>query len=318
MDTSLNNSIYEEDDSPVNSITPIISDNYSNLDEKEKYNSQNSSILTNVIFKHIIEDEKPHKIEYIKYQKSPIIISEINSDDDSSKEKLHYSQLNKHPNEISTIKNIYFPGIITNNSKINNSSFSLNCSKECELCNDGKCLKCPKSTFSYLEKCYITCPGELFADNIDKTCKNENEKPVFSKSYTISRCVNSCGKDFFDCSCNINCVKNGTCCSDFKFCLVIDKINKIDTKIPNCKYSDEQDLICLQCKENFYYFNNECLKKCPNKNKNKENNNNENDIDNDNNTYNDNFFPKISSQKNSNVIIAYEENKICKEINISK
>jgi hypothetical protein len=70
----------EEDDTPVNSITPIISDS-DLLEEKEK-NSQNSSVLTNIIVKPIFEDQAPHNIEYIKYSKSPILISNVKSDKD--------------------------------------------------------------------------------------------------------------------------------------------------------------------------------------------------------------------------------------------
>jgi len=166
--------------------------------------------------------------------------------------------------------------------------------------------------FAYEGKCYDNCPSDLFADNLEMTCKEEKDNPVYIKAYTISICVNSCGKNFFDCSCNSSCVRNGTCCSDFRFCQLIQENHITNTKITNCLFADEDDSICLQCKENFYYFNNQCFRKCP-------------ELDTKHrNSYslNSSFMQQYKSEinklhnKNLNVLIPYHENKICKEINL--
>lgn len=142
--------------------------------------------------------------------------------------------------------------------------------------------------FGYKEKCYVNCPEELIADNIDMICKKENDNPVYIKAYSVSRCVNSCGNIFKDCSCKESCLRNGTCCSDFRFCQVIKENHTSNTKIPNCKFADENDSICLQCKDNFYYFNNQCLQSCS----------------------------LVNNKPDNNIIISYKENKLCKEINL--
>jgi len=154
------------------------------------------------------------------------------------------------------------------------------------------------------------------------TCKEERDNPVYIKAYTISRCVNSCGKFFFDCSCNSSCVKNGTCCSDYRFCQVIQENHITNTKIPNCKIADEDDTICLQCKENFYYYNNKCLLKCPEIEKDSTEKGKLNNYSNDSKTNIPNYSNSINlfiiNRKNDilNAIIPYEENKICKEMNL--
>ncbi len=185
--------------------------------------------------------------------------------------------------------------------------------------------------FLYNGKCYSSCPKNLVADNLDLTCKEEKDNPIYIKAYTISRCLNSCGKIFFDCSCNNSCIKNGTCCSDFRFCQVVEENHINNSNIPNCKLADEEDTICLQCKENFYYYDNKCLLKCPT-NGYKDNNNKIFDIrkinkDILNTSYDSNenlnsITKKIKAnfanmtKTNKYEIIPYEENKICKKINL--
>jgi len=311
---------YYDDNSPINSVTPLISEADCSIEEKNNpiTNNNNNPRISDI--KILINpNEHPNNQGQNPFIKNPNI-------------PMHKNPIKINPIPILIpnppipikipiqLKNPIFQKnkIIANtfpNPKLIKKPVSQipECSKDCELCNEGKCIKCPKGAFSYLEKCFNNCPGELFADNIDMSCKPEKEKPVFNRAYTISRCVNSCGKDFFDCSCNNNCVKNGSCCSDFKFCQVIENSHTSETKLPNCLYADEQDTVCLQCKENFYYFNNECLLKCPNKNNNKDI-----IVDKEKNNFGNFEKMKNSEKENLNIIIAYEENKICKEINTSK
>jgi hypothetical protein len=103
------------------------------------------------------------------------------------------------------------------------------------------------------------------------TCKKENSNPIYTKSYSFSRCFNQCGKKFNDCSCDKKCKKSGDCCSDYKFCEIIEKNkliidekeNNYLNKIKNCKFSTVDNKTCLQCNDNFYLFENTCVEKCP-------------------------------------------------------
>lgn len=193
----------------------------------------------------------------------------------------------------------------------------------------------------------------MYADNLDFTCKLESKNPVYIKAYTISRCVNQCGKNFADCSCSKSCLHNGSCCSDYRFCQVIEENHIANSKIPNCQYADEEDSICLQCKENFYYFNNNCYLKCPvlassspsansnnnllifdsNYNTKKQKNLKDAEIESivkgkDHRSFNDNGVNNlnmtmmidnkiiIKSKATSLIVAPYEENKICKEISL--
>ena len=134
------------------------------------------------------------------------------------------------------------------------------------------CVECEKGYYRYLNGCYLSCPFDTFADNYSSMCKHLKEQPVFIKAYTVSRCMNSCGKQFPDCrsnlynfSCNPRCKKFGNCCSDYKFCDLVSNNHASDCIIPNCKYCSKtsNNQICLQCEDNYYYFNNQCHSKCP-------------------------------------------------------
>jgi hypothetical protein len=58
-------------------------------------------------------------------------------------------------------------------------------------------------------------------------------------------------------------MKTGDCCSDFKICeMIAEKYSPI-SNIMNCKFSSEDKSLCLQCNDEFYLYNNECLLECP-------------------------------------------------------
>ena len=81
------------------------------------------------------------------------------------------------------------------------------CSKNCLLCEQGLCKICPRGLYSYIHSCYDSCPFDSQADNVDMKCKLGSRKnkfinlenPISSKAYTVSRCINSCGKIYSDC-----------------------------------------------------------------------------------------------------------------------
>ena len=152
------------------------------------------------------------------------------------------------------------------------SSETYKCSVNCLKCENNLCLECEKGNFKYLDGCYMSCPFDTLADNYSSSCKQKSEKPVYIKAFTVSRCMNSCGKQFSDCryifylfSCNLKCKKFGNCCSDYKFCKLVEKNHSTKCHIKNCKFCSKktQNQICLQCDENYYYFNNSCHKRCP-------------------------------------------------------
>jgi len=104
------------------------------------------------------------------------------------------------------------------------------------------------------------------------SCKSLDSHPMYIKAYTFSRCINKCGMKFTDCSCEDTCKTKGNCCSDYKFCEILEK-NKIEAKnITNCEFSTIDSKICLQCMEGFYLYENFCLDKCPHKTKALDNN----------------------------------------------
>jgi hypothetical protein len=110
--------------------------------------------------------------------------------------------------------------------------------------------------------CVENCGEDLYADNYSMTCKKMSENPVYIKAYTFSRCINSCGKQFKDCSCREECRKLGNCCSDFRFCEIIFD-NHINSDEKGCIFSTTDKKVCLQCKDNFYYYNGRCINSCP-------------------------------------------------------
>lgn len=73
------------------------------------------------------------------------------------------------------------------------------CSTNCLQCKDGLCQKCPRGYYSYTHSCYEDCPLESVADNVDLTCKMKDQNPSYTKAYTFSSCLNSCGNKFKDC-----------------------------------------------------------------------------------------------------------------------
>ena len=75
----------------------------------------------------------------------------------------------------------------------------ISCNHQCNLCKNKECLKCNKGFFLYNSNCYPTCPHDTYADNYSSTCKQVNSSPFYLKAYSISRCQNSCDKEFTDC-----------------------------------------------------------------------------------------------------------------------
>ena len=140
------------------------------------------------------------------------------------------------------------------------------CSPDCLSCDyiTGNCSHCLKGFYLSTSSCVQVCPDNLYADNYSMTCKKMNDSPVYIKAFTFSRCINSCGMEFHDCSCKENCKLSGTCCSDFKFCEIVEE-NHVEVEIleSKCKKATIDEKICLQCKENFYLYNTECHDKCP-------------------------------------------------------
>jgi proprotein convertase subtilisin/kexin type 5 len=136
------------------------------------------------------------------------------------------------------------------------------CPINCSTCKDGYCVECLKGYYFYENMCYSLCPDYTYADNYSMTCKLIKENPVYIKAFTMSKCLNSCGKKFNDCSCEINCKREGTCCSDYDYCNTIEEnVQNINTVV-NCSICSS-DIKCLQCEEGFYMFNSNCYNKCP-------------------------------------------------------
>ena len=109
--------------------------------------------------------------------------------------------------------------------------------------------KCNKGEFIYNNTCLKKCRDNYFADNIKHKCLPSSQRPVSILAYSKYSCLNSCGQFFSECSCNISCLQEGNCCSDFyPFCMY----NNTKYKLRNEK-----------CGPGLYYFNNTCKESCP-------------------------------------------------------
>ena len=141
------------------------------------------------------------------------------------------------------------------------------CGSNCLTCDskNGKCDTCQKGFYKYKlsQNCVETCPDDLLADNFSLSWKEIRENPIYIKAYTFSRCINSCGLVFEDCSCKSDCRKNGTCCSDYKFCEIITENKKESEVNSKCQLTTPNGATCIQCKPKFYFYNNECYDTCP-------------------------------------------------------
>lgn len=102
---------------------------------------------------------------------------------------------------------------------------------------------------------------------------------VYKKSFSMGSCQNLCGKDVltnysngakqFDCSCKDDCISKGNCCSDYHNCLAIYDNNKNNKKrcfdkVQQCDYCSvlDSNIKCVQCSDNLYLRNGECLNSC--------------------------------------------------------
>jgi hypothetical protein len=73
-----------------------------------------------------------------------------------------------------------------------------------------------------------------------------------------------------DCSCKLDCILSGNCCSDYHECENTIKIHKkklfeCQSKVKNCEFCDfskSNKTLCKQCNKGFYLRNGECVKKC--------------------------------------------------------
>lgn len=145
--------------------------------------------------------------------------------------------------------------------------FAFNCGSTCLKCNkDNSCSECIKGAYidHQTQTCHEACPDHLVADNYSMTCKENSDSAVYIKAYTSSRCLNSCGREFSDCSCKEDCKSKGNCCSDFKFCEIISKNNKLAEKTSKCLLKSVDGSMCLQCKPEYYYYDKKCYDSCPN------------------------------------------------------
>ena len=97
---------------------------------------------------------------------------------------------------------IFFGLFLFTTNKIFNKKVSIveiKCSPNCLICESGKCSKCNRGLYSFKNSCFESCPFKTYADNFTFSCLEKEKNPLFTKAYTLSRCMNSCGKIFHDC-----------------------------------------------------------------------------------------------------------------------
>lgn len=91
---------------------------------------------------------------------------------------------------------LFYPSL---NSVLCHLNVGNKCSQSCLACENGQCLKCERGLYSFENQCLETCPLSSVADNISFKCLNKSQNPLYAKAFTVSRCMNSCGKVFADC-----------------------------------------------------------------------------------------------------------------------
>jgi hypothetical protein len=94
---------------------------------------------------------------------------------------------------------ILFTLFLTTHGKLNKSSELNKCSSNCLICESGKCTKCLRGFYAFKNACFESCPFSTFADNYTFSCVQKEQNPFFTRAYTFSRCMNTCGKAFHDC-----------------------------------------------------------------------------------------------------------------------
>ena len=86
----------------------------------------------------------------------------------------------------------------------------------------------------------------------------------FLRLSTFSSCLNVCGRKFSDCSCEKECEKDNSCCSNYLSCLQIQKLYSESEDLLYCEYSSSLDQsICSQCNKGFFFYKHTCLHRCP-------------------------------------------------------
>lgn len=145
----------------------------------------------------------------------------------------------------------------------------------CNPLNPNKCLKCATGYFLISTFCQESCPTGYKTDVIQGKCipkAMKLNKGMFTKAYTKGSCINRCGHQLSDCSCNAKCELNGNCCSDYFVhnCPILIDQTKIlgascSSKMSNCDLCDKRNekLKCVQCFYGMYLYKDECHDECP-------------------------------------------------------
>ena len=107
---------------------------------------------------------------------------------------------------------------------------------------------CSKGEYLYNNsQCVDKCPKGYYADNILHKCTTTNNA-VSILAYTKKSCKGVCGQSFPECSCNVECLQEGNCCTDY---------------LAYCKYNTTSHNRKSKCNEGLFYYNSTCIEKCP-------------------------------------------------------
>lgn len=110
---------------------------------------------------------------------------------------------------------------------------------------------CSPMQFTLDGSCYSKCPDAYNADLNSMTCKGNTSEANYIMKDSWSKCVNSCNKTFFDCSCKADCRQYGNCCSDYSKCTNKNTAKPSNGGISNCSIYD-RDSQCFQCDYGYY------------------------------------------------------------------
>lgn len=231
--------------------------------------------------------------------------------------KFFFINVKKHFNRLLLILLLFF---ITNII-----SFSLNVplsnsykDDNCKLKNKERmCVECEDGYFLENNVCKISCneKNNLLSDIPTKKCISIKENPVYYDKYSFKSCENLCSNTKEDeflnqsnikqCSCNVSCKRNGTCCRDISQCdSLFSNIINPKNPIEDCeyyKYDNRENIICAKCK-NKYLFEGICYESC------------DKIIKESINSYSLISGKERTTDDNKKTFIQYERNKICYDI----
>ena len=165
-------------------------------------------------------------------------------------------------------------------SIIDTSIYVTTCDLNCSFCDPNlfsKCMVCSTGFILNEYTCVDYCPLNYQYDILRRVCvlSSNSVNVVSTMAYSIGSCKNLCGRASVDCSCSSGCKARGDCCTDFDVVncdALVENSLKVKpnecSKHEGCELCDNKSTIgdkpsCNQCKAEFFLYEGNCHKNCP-------------------------------------------------------